>query len=215
MKHLLAAPALALVGLLALAGAADAHVTVNPSTAPGGSWSKLTFRVPTESETASTTKVQVYFPADAGFQSVSVKPHPGWSYSISKTNDTVEQITWTPINKVYEIRPGEFDEFDVAVGPLPDSGTLTFKTLQTYSDGSVARWIDVPAAGQPEPEHPAPALTITASDQSTAAPTGAATPGRSTATQPTPDHTPLILASIALAVSLGAFAVAVLRRRQG
>ncbi|MGZ4451682.1 MAG: YcnI family copper-binding membrane protein [Nocardioides sp.] len=213
MKHLLAAPALALAALIALAGGASAHVTVNPSTATGGSWSKLTFRVPTESETASTTKVQVYFPADAGFQSVTVKPHPGWSYSISRTNDTVEQITWTPITKAYEIRPGEFDEFDVSVGPLPDSGTLTFKALQTYSDGSVVRWIDIPASGQTEPEHPAPVLTITAADRAT----DEAGPSKPvpTAAQPAPDHTPLILASIALAVSVGAFAVAALRRKQG
>jgi hypothetical protein len=36
------------------------------------------------------------------------------------------------------------------------------KTLQTYSDGTIVRWIDDTAAGQPEPEHPAPVLTLTA-----------------------------------------------------
>ena len=217
MKHLLAAPVLALTALVALAGGASAHVTVNPSTTSGGSWSKLTFRVPTESESASTTKVQVFFPADAGFQSVTIKPHPGWSYSISKTNDTVQQITWTPIAKAYEIRPGEFDEFDVAVGPLPDSGTLTFKALQTYSDGSVVRWIEQPQSGQPEPEHPAPVLTITAGGETTDPAPSTSTKGSaaaSTASQSESDHLPLVLASIALAVSVGAFAVAALRRKQ-
>ncbi|HEY0560484.1 MAG TPA: DUF1775 domain-containing protein, partial [Frankiaceae bacterium] len=54
-------------------------------------------------------------------------------------------------------------DFPVSVGPLPKVATLTFKTLQTYSDGSVVRWIDAPAAaGQPEPPHPAPTLSLTA-----------------------------------------------------
>ena len=50
---------------------------------------------------------------------------------------------------------------------------LVFKALQTYSDGSVVRWIELTPAGGPEPEHPAPVLTLTAakSDAGSAAAT--------------------------------------------
>jgi uncharacterized protein len=51
----------------------------------------------------------------------------------------------------------------VSAGPLPDkAGSLTFKTLQTYSDGKIVRWVDVAQAGQAEPDHPAPTVRLTA-----------------------------------------------------
>ena len=217
MHRTLAVPAVAaaaLTGVLTFAGAASAHVTVNPSSATAGSWSKLTFRVPTESDTASTTKVAVYLPTDAGFQSVTVKPHPGWSYRVTRRGDAVAQITWRPLTPADRIHPGEFDEFDISVGPLPDSGTVAFKALQYYSDGSVVRWIDTPVAGQPEPEHPAPVLTLTPAADTTdaAAPAPAAAEA---ASDESPSHAPLILATIALVVAVGAFALSVLARRRG
>lgn len=36
-----------------------------------------------------------------------------------------------------------------------------FKALQTYSSGTIVRWIEVPVAGQPAPDFPAPVLTLT------------------------------------------------------
>jgi hypothetical protein len=57
------------------------------------------------------------------------------------------------------IKPHEFQEFDVSLGPLPQTNQLVFKALQTYSDSDVVRWIDEPAGGA-EPEHPAPTLKL-------------------------------------------------------
>jgi len=37
-----------------------------------------------------------------------------------------------------------------------------FKAIQTYSDGEEVRWIETQAEGAPEPEFPAPTLTLTA-----------------------------------------------------
>ena len=39
---------------------------------------------------------------------------------------------------------------------------LVFKTLRTYADGDVVRWIEEQAPGGEEPEHPAPALELAA-----------------------------------------------------
>ena len=50
------------VAVLGLAPAAFAHVTVNPSDAKQGRYTRVAFRVPTESDTASTTKLEVAIP---------------------------------------------------------------------------------------------------------------------------------------------------------
>ncbi|WP_330460770.1 YcnI family protein [Streptomyces sp. NBC_00820] len=162
-------------GLLAAAGAASAHVTVHPeSYAKGATDGVLTFRVPNEEDTASTGKVQVFLPTDHPVLGVLVHPRDGWKAKVTttklktpvKTDDgtiteAVSEITWTG----GKIGAGQYEDFDVAFGQLPeDTGQLTFKTLQTYSDGKVVRWIEEPAAGDDEPENPAPLLKLTAGD---------------------------------------------------
>lgn len=151
-----------------------AHVTVHADTTTTGGYAKLTFRVPTERDDASTTKLLVSFPTNTPLASVSVQPHPGWKASVrteklkkpvathdGKITEAVNQITWTANSPADAIKPGEFDEFNVSAGPLPAPSTLTFPALQTYSSGEVVRWIETAASGAPEPEHPAPTLTVT------------------------------------------------------
>jgi uncharacterized protein YcnI len=162
-----------LVGALALPGAASAHVTVSAGgDAVQGGYTRVAFRVPTESDTASTTKVDVYLPEDQPIASVSTMPVPGWTVAVQtkklstpiKTDDgeitqAVSQITWTAAANA-ATKPGEFQEFPVSLGPLPKTDKLVFKTLQTYSDGNVVRWIELPAADGTEPDHPAPTLAL-------------------------------------------------------
>ncbi|MCL2542570.1 MAG: YcnI family protein [Nocardioidaceae bacterium] len=180
------------LGLVALTGPAFAHVTVDPPTAPGGGDSTLAFQVPTEEDNASTTKVQVFFPADHPFGAVQVKPLPGWTYKVAEkhlkkpitTDDgqfssAVSEITWTATSKKSAIQPGQFEEFDVSLGPLPDSGSLVFKALQTYSNGDIVRWIDPTVSGQPEPAHPAPTVTITPAGGETSGGSAAGSSGSS------------------------------------
>ncbi|WP_239330992.1 YcnI family protein [Frankia sp. CiP3] len=166
----------ALTGVIAFALPASAHVSVQPTTAVTGTDATLTFQVPTERDDAATTKIDVQFPADAPIASVLVENIPGWTHEIRKTkldkpittddgavSEGVSEIIWTASSADTAIKPGEFAQFVISAGPLPDkAGTLAFKTLQTYSDGQVVRWIDVAQPGQAEPEHPAPTLTITA-----------------------------------------------------
>jgi uncharacterized protein YcnI len=180
--------ALAAAGLLTAAGAAFAHVTVHPeSYAKGATDGVLTFRVPNEEDTAATTKVQVFLPTDHPVLGVLVTPQDGWTAQVTttklktpvKTDDgtiteAVSEITWTG----GRIRHGQYQDFDVAFGQLPDdTDQLTFKTLQTYSDGNVVRWIEEAQKGQDEPQNPAPVLQLTAKGTaegsgSTAAPAG-------------------------------------------
>jgi uncharacterized protein YcnI len=167
---------------LALAAPASAHVTVNPNTATPGGYTKVTFRVPNEKDNANTTKLEVALPADQPIASVSTKPIPGWTAVAEKTKlttpiksddgditEAVTKITWTA-DATSAIKPGQFQEFDVSLGPLPTSGQMVFKALQTYSDGDIVRWIDEPTTDGTEPDHPAPVLKLTAATAPAAAP---------------------------------------------
>ncbi len=159
-------------GLLAGAGIASAHITVNPGTAVAGAYTKLTFRVPTESATAQTTQLTVTFPSDHPFSSVSYRKVPGWTATPTTTTlptpvtegdltitKAVTSITWKADSAADAISQGQFGEFDVSVGPVPNVASLQFPAAQTYSDGSVVNW-DEQSSGAEEPEHPAPTLTI-------------------------------------------------------
>jgi uncharacterized protein YcnI len=211
MKRFCLLIAAALAALLALAGPAFAHVTVAaPGAAPGG-YAVATFRVPTESDTASTTKLVVQVPPMA---SVSVQPVPGWTAvtKVSKlatplqsddgaVTSAVSQITWTAAPGS-GIKPGQFQQFPVSVGPLPKSSSVSFPTIQYYSDGTVVRWIEHAAPGsKTEPDHPAPTLTLTAAD-----PAAAPKVEKASTTGPT------VLSIVALVVAAGALGLAFVSR---
>ena len=162
----------AIVGAFALAVPAGAHVTVNPTDAVQGGYARLAFRVPTESDTASTTKLEVHLPDDAPVPSVSTMPVPGWTVSTqtrkldkpldvhgAPVSEVVSVITWTATGDA-AIKPGQFQEFPVSMGPLPKVDAMIFRTLQYYSDGSTVRWIDPPAADGKEAENPAPLVKV-------------------------------------------------------
>jgi uncharacterized protein YcnI len=169
---------LAAIGVLAVASPAAAHVTVNPTQTTQGGYAQLAFRVPNESDTESTTKLEVQMPENAPLASVSTQPVPGWTATVTKrkldkpvdvhgspVSEVVSVITWTAAEGA-AIEPGEFQEFAISAGPLPTGvDQVLFKALQTYSDGTVVRWIDPPKEGA---EYPAPALKLVpAADAST------------------------------------------------
>jgi uncharacterized protein YcnI len=152
--------------------AASAHVHVTPDSATPGSYATLTFKVPTESATAGTVKLVVDLPTDTPFTSVSYQPIPGWSASVDteklatpvKTDDgTITEapirITWTADTGT-EVAPGQFQEFTISAGAVPDTGSIVLPTHQYYSDGSVVDWADPTPASGAEPEHPAPTLYV-------------------------------------------------------
>lgn len=173
--------------LLAIPVAAQAHVKVDPDTAQAGSYATVNFRVPTEKANASTVKLEIDLPTDHPFTSASYQPVPGWTAKIStsklakpvKTEDgTITQaptkIVWTA-SKAAAIKPGQFQQFPVSLGVVPDVPSVSFKALQTYSDGSVVKWDEPTKAGKPEPEHPAPVLTIGAAASESSTPSDAPT----------------------------------------
>ena len=164
-------------GLVALSGGvASAHVTVSSADAAPGGYGKITFRVPNESDVASTVALRIQVPTDTPLTSLRAQPVPGWTVGLTTAQlDPPVQVGDEQVTQavsVVEFRadpgggiaPGQFQEFALSGGPFPDTGSLTFNAVQTYSDGTEAAWIEPTVEGQPEPERPAPVLSLTGSD---------------------------------------------------
>jgi uncharacterized protein len=154
---------------LALPAAAQAHVSLHPNEVPTGAFATLDIRVPSESHTANTVKVDVQVPE--GFVEVSPEALPEWDVKVTKAKlakpiqgddgpitEAVKEIEWTPSAGSKGIPPGQFKNFPISTEiPGKPGQTLTFKVLQTYSDGEIVRWI-----GGPDSENPAPEIDVTA-----------------------------------------------------
>ncbi|MFD4467084.1 YcnI family protein [Rhodococcus sp. NPDC058505] len=146
--------------LLCGSGVATAHVSVAAPDAAQGGYTVLTFKVPTESETAGTTRLEVTLP---NLKSARTEPIPGWTSQVVKDPSTGEatSVTWTADPGV-SVGPGQFQQFALSAGPLPETETVSFDTVQTYSDGEVVAWNQQPGADGAEPDKPAPSLTLSA-----------------------------------------------------
>jgi uncharacterized protein YcnI len=196
-----------LVAAFAVAGPASAHVSVSSDdSTPGAEVAVLTFAVPTESATASTTKLAIQLPK---FDTVDVLPTAGWTFTTKKSGATVTQVQWTAAPGA-AIRPGEFGEFTLRVGPLPKASEVSFGALQTYSDGSTVAWNQTAAPGSDaEPDHPKPTLqlrSVAASPQA-----GASTTPKSAGT--TGATVLSIVALVVAALALGVAVVGNARRK--
>ncbi|MFJ2262280.1 YcnI family protein [Streptomyces sp. NPDC087844] len=161
--------------VLVLSGPAFAHVSVQPEgTAAKGGYATVNFKVPNERDKASTTKLEINFPADHPLASVMPQPVDGWNVKVTKSkldkplelhgekiNEAVTKVTWTADGK--GIQPGFFQKFPLSIGALPeDADELVFKAIQTYSNDEVVRWIETQEKGEEEPETPAPVLALSA-----------------------------------------------------
>jgi uncharacterized protein YcnI len=157
-------------------GIASAHVTakVIGETAEQGGRTKITFRVPNEDNAAGTVKLEIKFPTEYPLSSVRSKPIAGWTSALTKVKldkpvtvhgaeitEAITSVTFTAAPGT-RIGPGEFGEFEVTAGTLPETtDKLVIPTIQTYDSGKVVAWdAPPPAAGGEEPEHPAPVVKL-------------------------------------------------------
>jgi uncharacterized protein YcnI len=219
--HRKTAVAAVVASALAVPAAAEAHVTLQPNSAAAGAFTVENVRVPNERDNASTVKVDLQLPH--GFVFASYEPKPGWTVKVTtaklatpiQTDDgpideEVRRITFTGHGPNGKIAPGQFMDFPLSVQiPGKPGDKLTFKALQTYSNGEVVRWI-----GAPDSDAPAPIVTVTRAGA------GAAPGTPAPASAPSDDGggaskglgwTALILGALGLVAGLAAFGV----RRSG
>ncbi|WP_091764413.1 YcnI family protein [Blastococcus aurantiacus] len=226
----LATATAALAASVAVASTASAHVTVSSTDAAPGGYGKLTFRVPNESDTASTVALRIQVPEESALASLRAQPVPGWTV-VMTTSELPEPLEAhgqeiTSYVSVVEFRadagagiaPGEFQEFALSGGAFPDDvDELSFPAVQTYSDGTEAAWIEPTVDGQPEPERPAPVLALSGAASSGDAADSA---GTSTSAEVEDDGasgvavTALVLAVLGLLAGLGGLALGLAARRR-
>ncbi|SCL22937.1 Domain of unkown function [Micromonospora rhizosphaerae] len=160
---------------LVLAAPAIAHVQVKADNPQAGARDvTITFTGEAESPRAGIKSERVVLPPGIGPQDVRLAKAPtDWKLSLIPDGFTVAG----PALKV-----GQDAVWAVTVAQLPSNATeLPFKTLETYSDGTVARWIEIPETGKPEPANPAPVLKL---KPPAAVPTGASPTPTSAASTP-------------------------------
>jgi periplasmic copper chaperone A len=165
-----------------------------PGVGPSGRRNHPRLPVAKRGSQRNVTQLEVDFPTDTPLLGVDVQPTPDWTPKVSELNlnppvqtddgpvtQAVSQIIWTAAQGG-GIAPGQFQEFHVLVQHLPAKvNQVIFKAIQTYSDGTVVRWIDPVPAAQPNPDHPTPILKLTATTD-----TGAAASASSSATSNQP-----------------------------
>jgi hypothetical protein len=137
-----------------ISGPALAHVEVAADKTQAGAQDvTLTFNGEAESADAGIKSERVVLPSGIAPADVRlVKAPKGWKFTAASDGFTVAGTA---------LKVGENAVWAVRLARLPtDAASLSFKTLETYGDGEVVRWIDLPVAGQPEPDHPAPTIKI-------------------------------------------------------
>jgi uncharacterized protein YcnI len=164
--------AVAGVAVAALAGPASAHVEVSADkTQAGATAVTLTFNGEAENPKAGIQSERVVLPAGIAPAGVTLVSAPaGWKFTSAADGFTVAGKA---------LKVGTDAVWKVRIAKLPDGETrLSFKTLETYGNGDVSRWIEIQQPGQDEPDNPAPLLTL---KPGAAAPSASASPPESAA----------------------------------
>ncbi|MBH0115778.1 YcnI family protein [Salinibacterium sp. NG253] len=165
-----AALALSAGAALAIAAplAAMAHVTIDPGQADAGDYALITVKVPNESETEKTNRVELFLLTDTPFTSVRFVPVAGWDAELvrselpepvmigeSEITEAVTSIVWTA-QAGSELGDGGLLLLPISLGPVPDVGSVVLAADQSYTDGSVVSWNGV----EEDAEKPAPILYV-------------------------------------------------------
>ncbi|WP_055722909.1 DUF1775 domain-containing protein, partial [Streptomyces niveiscabiei] len=162
--------------ILLTAQSAAAHVEVSADNPQALAQNvELTWSAESESATAGIKEVRVVLPKGIAPADVTYVSGPK-SWTLTATSDGFA-VKGAPLPT------GEDAEVSVTVKQLPDAEQLVFKTLQTYGDGKIDRWIELeePGKAEEEPGHshsgnPAPVLKLKAAalPQPTSTPTAPA-----------------------------------------
>ncbi|MFG2712343.1 DUF1775 domain-containing protein [Streptomyces goshikiensis] len=144
--------ALVVVGVAAGPAAAHAEVTASDPRALAENVT-LSFTSEAESETAGISELRVVLPKGMAPDALTLKDAPKeWKLTATADGYTIGGPA---------LATGTDAEYSVTVRQLPDEKSLAFKTLETYGDGKIARWIEVPTNGE-KVDNPAPLLTLKA-----------------------------------------------------
>jgi hypothetical protein len=213
--------AIAGLAVAGLAGPAFAHVEVSADkTRAGDTDVTLTFNGEAENPNAGIKTERVVLPEGIAPADVTlVKAPSGWTFTRGSDGFTVGGKA---------LKTGTDAVWSVKIAKLPaDATRLSFKTVETYGDGEVARWIEIQEPGQAVPDNPAPLLTLKpaaatapatpSGEPSTAAvvPSGAATTVQAEPAANSGGSSTWWIWVVVLVLLVAAAAAIALRRRRG
>ncbi|PZE66490.1 YcnI family protein [Curtobacterium sp. MCBD17_021] len=163
--------------VLGSAASASAHVGAEATSTAANSYTTVTFSVPHGCDGSPTTKLQFHVPESV----IEVTPtvNPNWTitkdtepYAAATTaagedesEAAAERVTSVTYTAKTPLPADERDTFALSFA-LPDGkagDTVAMPVSQTCEEGST-EWDQATTAGEAEPEHPAPVITLTAAD---------------------------------------------------
>jgi uncharacterized protein YcnI len=226
--------------VLGTALSASAHVSATATSTAANSYTTVTFSVPHGCDGSPTTKLQFHVPESV----IEVTPTVNPNWTITKATEpysapsasagaedeaeaAAERVTSVTYTAKTPLPADERDTFSLSFA-LPDGkagDTVAMPVTQTCEQGST-EWDQAQKAGQAEPEHPAPAVTLTSAvtttgdddgdgDAAAAEPTAAATSSAAASTPADPDLVGRFLGLGGLLLGAVALVVAVASRRRG
>jgi uncharacterized protein YcnI len=170
------------IALALQAAPAWAHVSVDATPAQAGAAkAQLMFKAAAESKAAGIIKLE--FLADPAIPSdvVTLVAGPaGWKLGPGSFGGFVVEGPALPV--------GEDAKVTLQVRQLPQAKQVVFKVLESYTDGKIDRWTELPGADGKEPEHPASILELSAAAPSAAASPTPAAPSAAPAPKPAATH---------------------------
>ncbi len=157
-----AAGAALAVGMLAGPAWAHVQVTATPGS-PGATDATLKITAAGESGTAGTSKLDVVADPAIPADQVTLTTGPtGWT--LTRGTDGGFTLSGPALAK------GDEADISLKVKQLPNAPQVTFKVIQTYSDGQVVRWIELPGPDGAAPDNPAPIVKLTTGAASAVSP---------------------------------------------
>jgi uncharacterized protein YcnI len=148
---------LILIPLLALATAAQAHVTLDQPQAAAGSSVRAVFKVGHGCDGSPTHTLVVRVPA--AVKNAKPMPKPGWTLTVDDSATEGRVITWKAASREQWLREEFYDEFVVRLQAPAQPGPQWFKVLQLCEKGQ-GDWSEVPASGNSTKGLKAPAALL-------------------------------------------------------
>ncbi|MCC6982974.1 MAG: YcnI family protein [Bauldia sp.] len=143
-------------GTICLAAPAMAHIGTSPAEVHKGATFEVGFGVGHGCDGSPTIAVRLQVPD--GVTSVRPVAKAGWAIEVVRDGDEVTQVNWTggslddALYDRFTIR-GQIEE------GVAEESVVYFPMVQECAVG-VHRWISIPVEGQPEPDEPAPGITV-------------------------------------------------------
>lgn len=159
------------ITLLALAGTAQAHITLDQPEAAAGSSYRAVFKVGHGCEGGSATK-EIVVTLPEGLRGAKPMPKPGWTLTTRRrplktpydshgkpVTDELAEVRWVANGEVNYLPDAWYDEFVLRASLPAEPGDLAFAVRQVCTQGEW-NWAELPSAANPKPRAPAVRLKI-------------------------------------------------------